>query len=87
MKQAVEMRSTNTDAEGQQLFLVRLIDRRTGEVPSLNGTMLSVLTHTPRAAVLSFLRGRDRRLWRAEVELVGQSGASHEETAPQFGKK
>ncbi|WP_199259856.1 hypothetical protein [Paracoccus binzhouensis] len=57
-------------AEGEQLFSVRLIDRRTGEVPSLNGIPLSVLTHSPRSAVAAFLRGRNRLLWRTEVEPV-----------------
>lgn len=56
--------------EGQGLFSVRLIDCRTGEVPSLNGFPFSVLTRAPRAVSQSFLRGRNKRLWRTEVEPV-----------------
>jgi hypothetical protein len=58
-------------AEGDRFFSVRLIDCRTGEVPSLNGIPLSVLTRAPRAAALSLMHGRNQRLWRTEVEPVG----------------
>lgn len=54
-----------------RLYAVRLIDRRTGEVPSLNGTPLSQLTHAPQAVAQSLMRGRDRRIWRAEIEPAG----------------
>ena len=56
--------------EGNQLYSVKLIDSRTGEVPSLNGNRLSVLTRAPKAAVKALMQGRDRGLWRAEVEPV-----------------
>lgn len=57
-------------AEGP-LFSVRLIDRRTGAVPRLNGIPLSLLTRSPRQAVSNLMRGRNRAVWRAEVESVG----------------
>ncbi|HWL58566.1 MAG TPA: hypothetical protein VNQ78_18060 [Paracoccus sp. (in: a-proteobacteria)] len=53
---------------GEQLFSVRLIDRRTGEVPSINGIPLRVLTHSPQSAIAELMDGRDRHLWQAEVE-------------------
>lgn len=56
--------------EGERLFAVRLIDRRTGEVPSLNGIPFSVLTRAPRAAAQSFMRGRNHNLWHTEVEQI-----------------
>lgn len=56
--------------EGDQLFEVRLIDRRTGEVPRVNGKPLSFLTHAPRHAAAELLRGRNRALWRTHVEPV-----------------
>ncbi|ABL73181.1 MULTISPECIES: hypothetical protein [Paracoccus] len=79
MNQFIVTNGTGANAEEGQLFSVRLIDRRTGEVPSLNGIPLSMLTHSPRAAIAAFMRGRDRLLWRAEVEPVNarDGGSSH----------
>jgi len=68
---------TAPNAEGEQLFAVRLIDRRTGEVPNFNGNPLSVLTRSPRAAIADLMSGRNQKLWRAEVEPVG-SPALHQ---------
>jgi|GEM_PF-1298398 len=56
---------------GGQLFSVRLVDRRTGEVPSINGIPLRVLTHSPQSAIAELMDGRDRHLWQAEVEPLG----------------
>ncbi len=64
-------------ANGGQLFSVRLIDRRTGEVPRLNGIPLSLLTHSPRIAASQLLRGRDRGLWRAVIEPLRSGEHGH----------
>jgi hypothetical protein len=68
MNQFILQEGVMAQPEGERLFSVRLIDCRTGEVPSLNGIPLSVLTRAPLAAARSFMRGRNRRLWRTEVE-------------------
>lgn len=70
MNQFILAEGVTLQPEGEGLYAVRLIDCRTGEVPSLNGIPLSVLTRAPRAAVRSFMRGRNRQLWRTEVEAV-----------------
>lgn len=57
--------------EQARLYAVRLIDRRTGEVPSLNGTPLSQLTRSPQAVAQALMRGRDRSIWCAEIEATG----------------
>lgn len=49
------------------LFSVRLIDRRTGRVPRLDGLPLTLLTPAPGPAVNALMHGRDRAIWRAEV--------------------
>ncbi|WP_238986738.1 hypothetical protein [Paracoccus sp. MKU1] len=79
MNQFIVTDGPETKVEGQQLFSVRLIDRRTGEVPSVNGIPLSILTQSPRSAVASFMRGRSRMLWRIEVEPVNAplGGSNH----------
>ncbi len=70
MNQFTMAKEFDAKPEGELLFSVRLIDCRTNEVPRLNGEPLSVLTRAPRAAALSFMRGRNRRLWRTEIEPV-----------------
>ncbi|MFT4012519.1 MAG: hypothetical protein QM682_03765 [Paracoccus sp. (in: a-proteobacteria)] len=65
--------------ETGELFSVRLVDLRTGQVPRLNGIPLSILTHAPRAAVGQLMRGRDRSIWRAEIEPL-HSGAGKRRT-------
>ena len=54
------------------MCVVRLIDRRTGALHRVNGTPLSVFTHTPHAAVTEMMSGRDPALWEARVDLLGQ---------------
>ena len=71
MNQFILVEGVAAPPEGEALYAVRLIDCRTDEVPSLNGLPLSVLTRAPRAAVRSLMRGRDRHLWRTEVEQIG----------------
>ncbi|SMO91199.1 hypothetical protein SAMN06265221_11820 [Paracoccus laeviglucosivorans] len=66
--------STAMPVTGGQLFSIKLIDRRTGEVPKLNGNPISFLTSTPRQAVEELLRGRDRENWTAQVDPVGPMG-------------
>ncbi len=70
MNQFILAQGLAAPPEGEGLFAVRLIDRRTGEVPCLNGIPLSVLTRAPRATARSFMRGRNQHLWRTEVEPV-----------------
>ncbi|MTH79702.1 hypothetical protein [Paracoccus aestuariivivens] len=62
-------------ARNNGLFSVRLIDLRTGEVPSVNGNPLSVVTDTPRQAEAELMKGRDRALWQTQVDPVGPDPA------------
>ena len=55
------------------MFAVRLIDRRTGEVPRVNGNPLSLLTRSPRRAVAELLRGRSGPHWQTQVEPLEQA--------------
>lgn len=54
------------------LCVVQLVDRRTGALHRVNGTPLSVFTHTPHAAVTDMMSGRDPALWEARVDLLDQ---------------
>lgn len=58
-------------ANGAPVFAIRLIDRRTGEVPRLNGNPIGMLTSTPRLAVEELMRGRDPSKWTAQIEQLG----------------
>ncbi|QRZ14751.1 hypothetical protein JWJ88_17455 [Paracoccus methylovorus] len=78
MSQFILTKAAIAETEGDQLFSVRLIDRRTGEVPNVNGVPLSLLTMSPRAAVSAFMQGRDQHVWRTEIEPVPSlAGRSH----------
>lgn len=59
------------------LFSVRLVDRRTGSVPKLNGIPLAMMTRQPKLAVTNLMRGRNRAVWRAEIEPVEMGVPSH----------
>lgn len=59
---------------GAPVFSIRLIDRRTGEVPRVNGNPVSFLTSAPRLAVEELLKGRDREKWTAEVDRLSVDG-------------
>lgn len=59
---------TALDQHDGPMFSVRLIDRRTGEVPRVNGNPLSLLTRFPRRAVAELLHGRNGTHWHAQVE-------------------
>lgn len=54
-----------------QGYVVRLIDRRTGLTPRVNGSPLILLSDTPELAVARLLAGRDETVWEARVEAVG----------------
>jgi hypothetical protein len=51
--------------------VVRLIDRRTGQIHRVNGSPLVVYTRNPDAAVADLLDGRDAEVWEARVEPIG----------------
>lgn len=54
---------------------VALIDRRTGQVPYMNGRPLMIVTHDPSEAIAKLLQGRDRNIWDIRVQPLhpGQS--------------
>lgn len=78
MMQRFPLHALSNAAPGAPLFAIRLIDRRTGEVPRLNGKPISFLTATPRQAVEDLLKDRDRSKWIAQVDPVGLSGQAPE---------
>lgn len=59
---------TALDHDEGPVFAVRLIDRRTGEVPRVNGNPLSLLTRSPHRAVAELLQGRNASHWLTQVE-------------------
>ncbi|ATQ57754.1 hypothetical protein [Paracoccus yeei] len=65
--------NTALEHDDGPMFAVRLIDRRTGEVPRVNGNPLSLLTRSPRRAVAELLRGRSGAHWQTQVEPLEQA--------------
>lgn len=50
------------------LCSVRLIDRRTGKAPRVNGAPLLVYSRNPESAAAEMLDGRDPDLWEIRIE-------------------
>ncbi|WP_431300707.1 hypothetical protein [Tabrizicola sp. BL-A-41-H6] len=49
-------------------WLVRLMDRRTGQTHRVNGSPLVIVSTTPEAAVADLMQGREASVWEARVE-------------------
>ena len=69
---AARTHASAAKASPAPLCVVQLIDRRTGALHRVNGMPLSVFTHTPHAAVIDMMSGRDPALWEARVDLMDQ---------------
>jgi hypothetical protein len=66
----VDAASADADAS-RRVFVVRLIDRRTGQTHRVIGSPIQRITRTPDLAAAELLAGRDASVWDAQVEPFG----------------